>query len=65
MKKTEIETPLGTMVAIADNGKNPFMIIIPCHRVIKTNDDIVGYNSGIARKKWLLLHEQSYLKLKQ
>jgi methylated-DNA-[protein]-cysteine S-methyltransferase len=39
------------------NGKNPISIIIPCHRVIGSNGDMVGFGGGIWRKKWLLRHE--------
>jgi methylated-DNA-[protein]-cysteine S-methyltransferase len=40
--------------AAAANGKNNIAIIIPCHRVIGSNNDLVGYMGGIWRKKWLL-----------
>lgn len=36
------------------NGKNPIGIIIPCHRVIGSDGDLVGYAGGLWRKKWLL-----------
>jgi methylated-DNA-[protein]-cysteine S-methyltransferase len=39
------------------NGKNPISIIVPCHRVIGTNGDLVGYSGGLDKKKWLLAHE--------
>ena len=38
----------------AANGLNPFLIIIPCHRVIGNDGALVGYAGGIWRKKWLL-----------
>lgn len=41
----------------AANGKNNVSIIVPCHRVIGANGDLVGYTGGIWRKKWLLEHE--------
>ena len=40
--------------AAASNGKNNLLIIIPCHRVIGTNQSLVGYAGGLWRKKWLL-----------
>ncbi len=43
------------------NGKNKIAIIIPCHRVIGSNQSLVGYAGGLARKKWLLEWEQSQL----
>lgn len=39
------------------NGKNNVAIIVPCHRVIGSNSDLVGYAGGLWRKKWLLEHE--------
>jgi len=42
------------------NGKNLIAIIIPCHRIIKSNGDLCGYNSGIHRKKALLTLEKKY-----
>ncbi len=39
------------------NGKNHVAIIVPCHRVIGSNKQLVGYAGGLWRKKWLLEHE--------
>ena len=39
------------------NGKNPFPIIIPCHRVIGKDQKLTGYAYGLKVKKWLLEHE--------
>ena len=36
---------------------NPFPVIIPCHRVVKSNGDIGGFAFGINIKKNLLLNE--------
>jgi methylated-DNA-[protein]-cysteine S-methyltransferase len=44
------------------NGQNPIAIIIPCHRVIGKNGDLVGYGGGLEQKQWLLYHEGSLLK---
>lgn len=35
-------------------GNNPISIIIPCHRVIGSNNSLTGYNGGIELKKKLL-----------
>jgi methylated-DNA-[protein]-cysteine S-methyltransferase len=35
-------------------GRTPVPIIIPCHRVIGTTGDLVGYGGGLARKLALL-----------
>ena len=33
---------------------NPFLIVVPCHRVIGTNGDLIGFACGLSRKKYLL-----------
>lgn len=43
------------------NNKNPIVIIIPCHRVIGADGNLVGYGGGIERKIWLLEHEKKSL----
>ncbi len=43
--------------AASANGKNPFAIIVPCHRVIGSNGSLTGYAGGLWRKQWLLDHE--------
>ncbi len=43
--------------AASSNGKNHIAIIVPCHRVIGSNQSLVGYAGGLWRKKWLLDHE--------
>jgi methylated-DNA-[protein]-cysteine S-methyltransferase len=40
------------------NGRNPIVIIIPCHRVIGSDGSLVGYGGGLWRKKWLLDFER-------
>lgn len=39
-------------------NKNPFPLIIPCHRVIKSNNISGGYNLGPQKKKALLALEK-------
>ncbi|UII77489.1 methylated-DNA--[protein]-cysteine S-methyltransferase [Flagellimonas sp. HMM57] len=57
----ELSKTLGDTKAIravaAANGKNPLWIVVPCHRVIGSNGDLVGYAGGLHRKRWLLEHE--------
>lgn len=35
-------------------GHNPISIIIPCHRVVGTQDSLTGYGGGIDKKIELL-----------
>ena len=39
------------------NGNNSIAIIVPCHRVIGSNGNLVGYAGDLWRKQWLLEHE--------
>lgn len=41
-------------------GNNNIVIIIPCHRVLASNNKLGGYSAGIERKIWLLNNEQHY-----
>ena len=42
------------------NNKNPILIIVPCHRVIGANGDLVGFGEGLDVKSYLLeLEKQS------
>lgn len=38
-------------------GRNPISILIPCHRVVGAEGQLVGYAGGLERKAWLLRHE--------
>ncbi|NOY63732.1 MAG: methylated-DNA--[protein]-cysteine S-methyltransferase [Gammaproteobacteria bacterium] len=40
------------------NGANSIAIIIPCHRIIGSNGELVGYGGGLPVKKRLLKLEQ-------
>jgi methylated-DNA-[protein]-cysteine S-methyltransferase len=37
--------------------KNPFPVIIPCHRVVKSDGTVGGYTYGTERKKHMLSNE--------
>ena len=38
-------------------GRNPWSILVPCHRVLGAGNRLTGYASGIDKKAWLLKHE--------
>ena len=62
----ELSKHIGNAKAVravgAANGKNNIALIVPCHRVVGSNGKLVGYASGIWRKRWLLKHELEHLK---
>ncbi|MGR6872643.1 methylated-DNA--[protein]-cysteine S-methyltransferase [Pseudomonas sp. HK3] len=39
------------------NGANSMSLIIPCHRIIGSNSELVGYGGGLPVKKRLLILE--------
>ena len=58
---SDIATELGDINAVRAvgmaNGRNPFPIVIPCHRVIGKNKELTGYAYGIDLKRKLLEKE--------
>jgi methylated-DNA-[protein]-cysteine S-methyltransferase len=44
------------------NNRNPIPLIIPCHRIVGSNGNLVGYGGGLACKRWLLEHERRVLR---
>lgn len=42
----------------AATGRNPWSIIVPCHRLLARNGSLHGYAGGLPAKEWLLGHER-------
>ncbi len=42
------------------NGDNRIALLIPCHRVVGANGELVGYGGGLTRKAYLLKLESSF-----
>ena len=59
----QIGQPTATRAVGLANGSNPISIVIPCHRVIGANGALTGFGGGVARKRWLLAHENRTLTL--
>ena len=38
-------------------GRNPLLLLLPCHRVLGRENQLTGYVAGLDRKRWLLHHE--------
>jgi len=36
------------------NSKNPLMVVVPCHRIVGTDGNLIGYAGGLDMKKALL-----------
>ena len=58
LEEPEAARDVGTAV-----GQTPTPIVVPCHRVIGANGDLVGYGGGLERKRVLLDLESSQLAL--
>jgi len=52
-----VGAPSAVRAVGAANGANPVPLVVPCHRVIGSNGQLVGYGGGLHRKRWLLSHE--------
>ena len=39
------------------NGANVIAIVIPCHRVVRSDGTLCGYGGGVWRKRRLIDHE--------
>lgn len=50
--------PAAMRAAGAANGRNPFSIVVPCHRVVGADGSLTGYAGGLVAKAWLLSHER-------
>ncbi len=53
--------PLASRFTGSALGKNPFPIMIPCHRVIRKDGGLGGFGSGIDMKRKLLSFEGALL----
>ncbi len=51
---TRAGSPRGTRAAGRALGANPIVIVVPCHRVVRTDGALAGYAGGIDRKRRLL-----------
>lgn len=57
----KLNSPGGAQAVGHANSKNPIAIVIPCHRVIASDNKLTGYAGGLHRKEWLLKHEGALL----
>lgn len=56
----KINNPRATRAVGSAIGKNPFLIIIPCHRVIRSDGKMGGFAYGLDVKEKLLYLENKY-----
>jgi len=62
---TDLARAVGAPTAVravgTANGANPVAVVIPCHRVVRSDGSLGGYGGGLDRKRWLLEHEKAAL----
>lgn len=59
----KIAHPKASRAVGAACGKNPILIILPCHRVVGVGNKITGFAAGIPKKIKLLAHEGPQMNL--
>jgi methylated-DNA-[protein]-cysteine S-methyltransferase len=52
-----LERPLSARAVGLANARNPFAIVVPCHRIVGSRSALRGYAGGLGAKRFLLLHE--------
>jgi methylated-DNA-[protein]-cysteine S-methyltransferase len=49
-----IGRPKATRAIGSANGRNPIVIVLPCHRVVGADGSLTGFGGGLHVKSWLL-----------
>ncbi|MEQ8234668.1 MAG: methylated-DNA--[protein]-cysteine S-methyltransferase [Gammaproteobacteria bacterium] len=55
----QLGRPRAARAVGAANAANPCAVVVPCHRLVGADGSLTGYAGGLARKRWLLAHEQA------
>ena len=50
-------SPAAVRAAGSACAKNAIVLIVPCHRIVKTGGSLGNYAYGLSKKEWLLRHE--------
>jgi AraC family transcriptional regulator of adaptative response/methylated-DNA-[protein]-cysteine methyltransferase len=56
----DLGQPAATRAVASACARNRVALLIPCHRVLRSNGDMAGYRWGVERKKALLALEQRH-----
>jgi len=57
----QVGKPSASRAVGRTNGDNRLAVVVPCHRVVRSDGHLCGYAGGLWRKKWLLEHERNFL----
>ena len=50
-------SPAAIRAAGSACAKNAIVLVVPCHRIVKTGGALGNYAYGLSKKEWLLTHE--------
>ncbi|ETY73359.1 methylated-DNA--[protein]-cysteine S-methyltransferase [Lactiplantibacillus fabifermentans] len=53
----QIDRPTAVRAVASAVGRNPLLIVVPCHRVLRKDGQLGGYRGGLTMKKALLTLE--------
>jgi methylated-DNA-[protein]-cysteine S-methyltransferase len=58
---SDLAARAGSAAAVRAAGtacaNNSIMLVVPCHRIVKTGGALGNYAFGVEKKRWLLSHE--------
>jgi methylated-DNA-[protein]-cysteine S-methyltransferase len=58
---SDLASRAGSAAAVRAAGSacanNSIMLVVPCHRIVKTGGALGNYAYGVEKKRWLLSHE--------
>lgn len=54
---TKAGSPAAVRAAGSACANNAIMLVVPCHRIVKTGGALGNYAYGVDKKQWLLSHE--------
>lgn len=61
---SELADRAGSQAAVRAAGsacaKNAIVLVVPCHRIVKTGGNLGNYAYGLNKKEWLLRHEGAF-----
>lgn len=52
-----VGVPTASRAVGSANAANPVALVVPCHRVVRSDGSLCGYAGGVEKKAWLLKHE--------
>lgn len=52
-------SPAAVRAAGSACAKNAIVLVVPCHRIVKTGGALGNYAYGLDKKEWLLRHERA------